>query len=252
VEHFAVLSCPNAEYAMLCTVGFCSASFFRWTADASVIVAALSAWFTSKQRLASAQKGNMRFSSFAPGSAALWAPLLEQRGGRDSTREDRAARWGANPKKKSAASKITVVLGPKAATVAFGLVMTLPWARVRTPEQMSFPHLPYLFMWLPSLHSSQPLVYGVVSAAGAIALLMLAGSIMVGAGQAKEAMESATKSKWKKLPLRRAHSYMLRLQCFLFLYATRMALEAAICFALIGQADASGLTGAVALVCTST
>ena len=44
-------------------------------------------------------------------------------------------------------------------------------AAVREPEEMSFRHLPYLFMWLPSMGSSQPLVYGIASGAAAVALL---------------------------------------------------------------------------------
>ena len=139
-----------------------------------------------------------------------------------------------------------VAWGIVGAAAAAGLVMTLPWAVTLTyPTADHLDHM--LPLWVPYLGSTQPLVYAIVYACGAIALLVCAGLMISADAEANELIGG--KKHEKLLKLRKTHQFLVRFQCLLFLSATRMALAAAICAGLcVGDIDAADLTGSIAIM----
>ena len=216
---------------------FAFTSFARWAADATLVAAAYLSAADARARLAAARQRASTRNLLAQQTraSALAEPLMGGGGGG-------ARRFS----KLSEPTRPLVAWGIVGAAAAAGLVMTLPWAVTLTyPTADHLDHM--LPLWVPYLGSTQPLVYAIVYACGAIALLVCAGLMISADAEANELIGG--KKHEKLLKLRKTHQFLVRFQCLLFLSATRMALAAAICAGLcVGDIDAADLTGSIAIM----
>ena len=262
---------------------FAATSFFRWSADGAIAIAAYARYRESKSRQREVARGVQRSSTkqallaqsppLASSSSSVYPHVQglhvqglhvqgpHARGAhvRSDLEEPLVGGQGLHIKWGASASNGTFVVR-LAAAASFGLILTMPfylgldYPAAQVPDSQNAlaanVHEAHLPLWVP-YGAVQAAVYAVAYTLLAAALPIFTGAVMsvkMSVLRTLHDFPSDTTRIERHLSLKLMQAFYIRFECLLYLTVTRLALAAAICAQLTVSDELTGSMGNMLLL----